>query len=145
MINIGTKIQGTYEFINRQGNKCKLVIEEIESINDGLGYLQVKEFYVDDTLIYSLENTKSYCVELSTRYDSNINKSIFALRISSSALKNFIEYYNLNYKQDEAYVAIDNKELETIYKELPKIREKQREDNQEQLIRKNLDREINLH
>ncbi|MGL5821015.1 MAG: hypothetical protein ACRCYE_05190 [Sarcina sp.] len=142
MINIGTEIQGTYEFINRQGKKCKLIIEEKKSYKNGFGYLQVKEFYVDDTLIHSLENTESDCAKLSTRYDNENEKYVFALRLRSSALKNFIKYSNLNYKKDEAYIAIDNKELEAIYKELPKIREKQNEDIEEKLLRENLNRKI---
>lgn len=139
-------IKGVYEFKNKKGNNCKLVIEENELENRGIGYLNVNEFYVEDTLIHSLEGTQRYYATLTERYDNSIEQHIFCVKITNSALKNYIDYYNMkNIKHNEAYVKIDNEELEKIYKELPEIRTKEKEEKQERLLRENMDRKVKLH
>lgn len=115
-----------YEFITKQGLKANIIIEE--SIRKD-GELLVRKLDLDGQNIYTAQIGNYGNVELTYAADRNRNYiKLFALKIEKDACKNFLKVSNIKSRVKSAYVQIDNKELENLYNELPKARDKEKQE-----------------
>lgn len=107
-----------YEFITNQGLKANIEIQESARKD---GELIVVRLDLNGKNIYTAKKGNYGEVKLAAPYDKDHNK-VFALAVKGNACKDFMKISKIKANVKSAYIQVDNKELEKLYYELPKLR-----------------------